>query len=485
MPRRAEFIRSPKSLSSIAVAFALCVALPAQGQTLAFIYELALKNDPQLKAAEASFKAQSEAKALARAALLPQVSANYQYSSGETDSFDAQTLATLDPPTFDSRTSIDDTDVDTLSLDVQQNIFNLPAWFSFKQGKELSELAAAQFSYDQQDLIIRVAEAYFNILRAKENLETAIAEETAIQRQLEQTEQRFEVGLIAITDVHESRAAHDLARVTRLEAKGQLGIAYEALSVITGEEHSSVWLLSDEFPVNPPAPADRAEWVEYALESNYQLKAARMAESAAHYNSQSKRSEHLPKLTGSFSYSDRSTDGTNTNPETGGPGGPLSSGFIDRSQETDTVALNLSVPIFSGGRVSAGRRQAAQEFIEARENQISAQRNTIQSTRSLHLSVLTDVGKVNARKQSITSAQSALEATQAGYEVGTRNVVDVLDSQRFLYRALRDYSNARYDYIVNTLKLKQQAGILSPQDIYDLNNWLKTPPAPTASRSAG
>lgn len=465
------------------VMMALALSPMATAETLAKIYELALQNDPVLKAAEASYKAGREAKNLAKSALLPQINGSYSYSSDDNDTSSLGFVA-LDPTqpfnfennaTIGSTTSTEDTDTKAISVELRQNIFNLPAWYSFKQGTELSEVSASQFAYDQQEVIVRVASAYFDVLRAKDNLETAIAEETAIQRQLEQTEQRFEVGLIAITDVHESRAAHDLAVVTRLESQGQLGIAYEALSVITGEPHSNIWLLSDEFPVAEPVPAKRAEWVDFALENNYQLKAARLSENAALQNSKSKRAEHLPKLSGSYVYNDSDTDGTNIS------NSGINVNQVDSQRDGSSIGLSLSVPIYSGGSVSASRRQAAQEHIQARENHIATQRNTIQNTRSLHLSVVTDVGKVKARKQSITSAESALEATQAGYEVGTRNIVDVLDSQRFLFRAVRDYSNARYDYVINSLRLRQQAGTLTPQDIYDLNKWLSAPGAAKAS----
>ncbi len=461
---------------------ATCTAFvhTASAETLARIYELAVENDPVLKAAQASYKANSEAKNLARAALLPQINGSYSYTQNDFDSSNIGVVEPQDPndprPFIPGIQTIEtDTDTEQLNIELQQNVFNLPAWYSFKQGKELSELAAAQFAFEQQDLIVRVAEAYFNVLRAKENLDTAIAEETAIQRQLEQTEQRFEVGLIAITDVHESRAAHDLAVVTRLEAEGQLGIAYEALSVITGEQHSNIWLLSEEFPVTEPSPLQRAEWVEFALKNNYQLKAARLSERAAHQNAKAKRAEHLPKLVGNYVYSDSTTDGNSSSTVFN------EEGLVDDRRDGSSVGLSLTMPLFAGGSISASRRQAAQEYIQTRENHIASQRNTIQNTRSLHLSVVTDVGKVKARKQSITSSQSALEATQAGYEVGTRNIVDVLDAQRFLFRSVRDYSNARYDYVINMLRLKQQAGTLTPQEIYTLSKWLAEPPAPSAS----
>ena len=463
---------STQKLLPIVTALSLSHSVGAE--TLANIYELAVQSDPVLKAAEANYKAGRESRNLAKSVLLPQLNGSYAFSNTDTDSssisFQGGDLSSTGPVA-----STEDSDTKTLSLEVRQNLFNLPAWYSFRQGKELSDVAASQFAYDQQELIVRVASAYFDVLRAKDNLETAVAEETAIQRQLEQTEQRFEVGLIAITDVHESRAAHDLAVVTRLEAKGQLGIAYEALSVITGQSHSNISLLDEKFPVEEPSPAKRAEWVDFALENNYQLKAARLSENAALQNSKSKRAEHLPKLTGSYTYTDSGTKGDSIGD------GTFNINEIDSSRDGGTVGISLSVPIYSGGGVSASRRKAAQEHIQARENHIATQRNTIQNTRSLHLSVVTDVGKVKARKQSITSAESALEATQAGYEVGTRNIVDVLDSQRFLYRAVRDYSNARYDYVINSLKLKQQAGTLTPQEVYDLNKWLVAAPSARAS----
>lgn len=457
---------------TLALCFFLLPPVSLHADTLADIYELALQNDAELKAAEASFKAGRERKTQGRSALLPQVVASGDYSESDIDASQQQfNQLTGDFATF---AGTRDTDSEGYSIALQQNLFNLPAWFSFKQGKELSKQARAQFSADQQAIIVRVAEAYFNVLRAKDNLQTANAEVAALQRQLEQTQQRFEVGLIAITEVHEARAVYDAAVVTQLEAEGQLGISYEALTVLTGQSHSNLWLLDEEFPISKPEPAKRAEWVDFALQNNFLLKAAGYAAEAAHQNAKSKKSEHLPKLTGSYSYIDSSEDGDFD--LDGGLSFPQES-----ESEGTTLQFNLELPLYTGGFTSSARRQAYQEYIQARETFINTQRNTVQGTRALHLTVITDVGKVNARNLAITSAQSALDATQAGYEVGTRNIVDVLESQRFLFRALFDYSNARYDYVINMLKLKEQAGILSPQDIYQLNKWLQAPQPPSAS----
>jgi outer membrane protein len=220
----------------------------------------------------------------------------------------------------------------------------------------------------------------------------------------------------------------------------------------------------------------RSDWVDFALQNNYSLKAALYAAESARQNASAKKMEHAPKLSGRISYDDDDTEGDFTNLNSG------TSFPIDQANDGPTWSINLSVPIYSGGRISAQRRQAYEQYNAARQQQIDAQRTIVQNTRSLHLTVTTDVQRVKARARGIVSTQSALEATQAGYEVGTRNIVDVLQAQRALYGSIRDYANARYDYVLNMLRLKQQAGTLSPQDILDLNQWLISPSAVSAKQ---
>ncbi len=474
MQRPIRCLKVTRALCILMTLLPLCL----RADTLADIYELALENDAELKAAEASYKAGRESKAQGRSALLPQIVASGEYSTSDidTDSVRIQPISDTEYINFPSSAN-NDTDITGYSISLQQNLFDLPAWFNFKRGKELSKQAKAQFSADQQAVIIRVAEAYFNVLRAADNLQTANAEVAALQRQLEQTQQRFEVGLIAITEVHEARAVYDTSVVTELEAEGELAISYEALTVLTGQSHSNLWQLTEKFPITKPTPAKRADWVDFALQNNFVLKAAGYAAEASQQNAKSKKSEHLPKLTGSLSHIDNEEDGDLSIQGVG-------KFPVDTATEGNTVSLNLELPLYTGGFTSSARRQAYQEYIQSRETFINTQRNTIQGTRSLHLTVVTDVGKVKARDLAITSAQSALDATQAGYEVGTRNIVDVLESQRFLFRALFDYSNARYDYVIDMLRLKEQAGILSPEDIYALNKWLEKPKPPNANKQS-
>ena len=255
----------------------------AQGQSLQEIYELALNNDAQLKAYRAQFKADQEQAIIARSALLPRVSASYDYSETETTTI-ANSLVGLDESgggVIREIESFSDTTAKGYVVSLNQALFDLPAWFSFQSTRALSDRAEATFAAQQQDLIVRVAQAYFGVLRAEDNLAASQAQERALARQLEQTQQRFEVGLIALTDVHEAQAVFDLARVARLTDENNLAVALEGLSVLTNVDHDRLSTLSETFPITPPEPADRAAWVDFALANNLELKAARLAEDAA------------------------------------------------------------------------------------------------------------------------------------------------------------------------------------------------------------
>ena len=446
---------------TLGLAGALCLgSAQLHADSLQDIYALALENDHQLKADTAAYQANKEALTIGRSGLLPQVSATASYSDTDQD-----TIGPLNLGGASSAFEIDNQN-ESYSVTLTQPLFNMAAWFGYKQGIVLNDQAEAQFSADQQSLIIRVSEAYFNVLRSIDNMETAQAEEKALSHQLEQTKQRFEVGLTAITDVHEAQAAFDNATAVTLEALGNLGIAFEELEVLTGRSHDQVAPLVETFPVIKPEPMARHEWVEFALSNNYALKVAKFNADANQQNARVKASGHLPTLTGSYSYTDR--DDTNTDIQNGGITLPSDS----RIDEQGTIAVQLDVPIFSGMRVSGERRQAYQQHMQAQELYNKTQRDTIQGARSLHLSVVTNVDQVKARKQAITSSRSALEATQAGYEVGTRNLVDVLVAQRNLYQSQRNYDDTRYAYIINMLRLKEVAGNLTPEDVLQLNRWL-------------
>jgi outer membrane protein len=410
----------------------------AKAETLSDIYKIAVKNDPVILAAKANYNADKETLKQGRAVLLPQLSGS------------ANKLEPNDP----TSTNPDKT---TYSASLSQSLFNVPAWFQFKSAKNMDQVAEATFAANQQDLIIRVSETYFNVLRAYENKQTREAELSAISRQLEQTQERFEVGLLPVTDVYEIQAIFDEATANNLEASGALDIAFEKLQSLTGQRHDKLSGLKDSFTATSPEPIDVDSWVEFSLANNFTLKASQLGQQAANATATAAKAQHLPKITISTDYRKTEQPEANLNGET---------------SEQTSVNLNLTMPIFSGGLTSSQARQSSFKAKAAKHNFIAAKRNTIQAARSTHQQVITNIARVKARTQATKSAESALKATQAGYEVGTRNIVDVLLAQRTVFQAKRNFASARYDYILSMMRLKQVAGQLSPEDIFKLSNWL-------------
>lgn len=442
--------------------------------TLAGVYELALRNDRSLAAAEASFRAGLEERRLGWSEILPRINAEYIYQDAEAKDRGAFPIGggALAPNFTNS-----DRETERWSITLQQPLFDLPAWFRFQRGRDLTEQARADFTVVQQDLMVRTADVYFAVLRAMANLQASLAQEAALTGQLEQVEQRFEVGLVAITDVFEARAAYDIATADRLGFEGDVEVALENLSVITGRSHSQLWQLRDSFPVTDPTPDAMAEWVAFALEHNADIKVAQQQRQVAHHDARAAASEHLPRVALQVSHQDRTTDVTRR-VLTGANAGSVDT-FPADAKDT-TLVVNVSVPVFAGGAISANRRRAAARHDSQVQLYDATVRQVTQNTRALHISVRRNVARTRARAQAIVSARSALEAAETGYEVGTRNIVDVLDAQRLLFSAIRDQANSTLDFVVDVINLKRQAGLLTPADLLELNRWLEEPPPPTA-----
>lgn len=424
-----------KKLLSISI-LGLSLSSAVQAGELADIYNLALTNDPQLKAAQASYKAGSEVEVQSRAALLPNVAL-----SANTTSIDAETAS------YNNH---------GYTLSLSQPVFDASAWFSFKQGQALSEQAALQFELEQQNLILRTVEAYLGVLRANSALATSEAQERAIKRRLDQVNAQFEVGLIANTDVQEAQASFDNARVARISAEGDLDNSYEALERLTGKSYAGISKLSNEYPIAEPTPNLPQPWLEKAWQGNLGLKIADQNTEAARRAAKAAHAGHYPTLsvTASHDYD----EGT---------------AVSDNSNETNSIGLTFSMPIFSGGATSSKSRELEQRLIEAQQNREDTLRSVTQSTRSLLRNLRTGSLSVQALKQSIKSSQTALEATEEGYKVGTRNVVDVLQAEQQLYASQLEYANARFDFVQDLVTFKQQLGTLSPDDINDLDGWLE------------
>ena len=429
----------------------IAISSPLRTENLADVYELALKNDPLLKAAEATYRAGKENRTQGIAGLLPTLSVG-----GSTNWNEYRVEEQI----------IDQYNSNSYLASLNQPIFRLDKWFQFERGTALSEAASAEFAYQQQETMIRVASAYFNVLNSIDSLNAARAEEKAIGRQKDLAKKRFDVGLAAITEVQETQAAFDLTVVSRIAREAQLDSARESLTSIVGRDIKLLSPLSDNFEISLPDPLDRESWVSLGLKNNYQLKAAKLQRDAAQASARSTASNHLPQidLVGRVS---KSTS------KQGKFGGFIQNPLFGVEQDTRQYSIQFNLPLYAGGAISSARRQAYANYDRSKEQAIYAERSTVRDVRSNHFGVQTQVANVTARKQALASAESALEATQIGYEVGTRNTVDLLDAQKRLFQAQRDYASSRYDYIISMLRLKASVGSLSTKDLMNISNQME------------
>ena len=422
-----------------------------KAENLADVYELALKNDPLLRAAEATYRTGKENKRQGIAGLLPTLSI-----SGSTNWNEYRVEEQLQ----------DQYNSNSYLANLNQPIFRLDKWFQFERGTALSEAAAAEFAYQQQETMIRVASAYFNVLNSIDSLNAAKAEEKAIGRQKDLAKKRFDVGLAAITEVQETQAAFDLTVVSRIAREAQLDSAQETLTSIVGRDIKLLSPLIDEFEISLPDPLDRESWVSLGLKNNYQLKSAKLQRDAAQAAARGSASNHLPQidLVGRISQSTS---------KQGKFGGFIQNPLFGIEQDTRQYSIQFTLPLYAGGAISSARRQAYANYDRSKEQAIYTERSTIKDVRSNHFGVQTQVANVTARKQALASAESALEATQVGYEVGTRNTVDLLDAQKRLFQAQRDYASSRYEYIISMLRLKASVGSLNPNDLMRISSQMK------------
>lgn len=417
----------------------------AQAENLLDVYSLAYQTDPVLKQVISQRQSVGEGSVQAFARFLPVVSATADASANNNDK----------PKSRDSDVSYNR---HGYSVDLNQSIFNNANYVNYRISNLQISRAEAILSAAQQDLIIRSANAYFTTLAAVDTVGFTKAERKAIGRQLDQAKRRYEVGIIAITDVHEAQAGYDNANAQVIAAENELLIAKEALRELTSQYIDNVSALAEAIPLSPPTPENITHWVDQALSGNYTLLAAKEDTFVQKENINLQRSGHYPTLglTASYGYSKSN--------------GPTS---LAASQSHDgSIGVNLSIPIYEGNSVTSKTRQAQYDFQQSQEAYTEVLNSTEKNARSSYLNVISEVSRVKALKQAVISNQSALKATEAGFEVGTRTIVDVLNVQRDLYRAKQEHSNSRYIYILNTLRLKQASGELARVDIETVNNWL-------------
>lgn len=445
-----EFILSTAAAGVIG----LCAG-QAQAADLIDTYQLALQQDPVIEAARAAFQSIQEAQPQARSALLPQIelSASRIETESEVDSPGAGGIAI-----FQSRSLSLATDGYTLNL--IQAIYHRDFFVALDQADVSIAQAAAELRAAEQALILRVAGAYFNVLAAQDNLEFARSEKEAIARLLEQAQRRFEVGMVAITDVREAQAQYDLALAQEIGARNRLNNRREQLQEIISQTPERLRPMAERIALVKPDPADVSAWVDTALEQNLELIAARYATQVFDLEIDRRHAQHYPTLDFIASYS-----------ETDDPYGDLE----DRSTTDQAIGIQLNLPIYSGGFVSSRTDEARFDYQRALAVQERERRETISETRASYLDVLADISRVRALEQALISTQAAFEATEAGFEVGTRTSVDVLLALRDTFISQRNYAAARYQYLLDTLRLKRAAGILSVEDLRGVNAWLAPP----------
>jgi outer membrane protein len=451
------------------VTLSLAASSSGHADDLVTILQIAFDNDPTLRQSKANYRANRENMLQSRSALLPSLNASVNTSRLTSGPTDSQYISGVNPDTGASTVfrRQDHSFQPGLnnhgwSMSLNQAVLNLASWYTFQSAQASDKAGAVNLAAQEQDLIVRVASAYFNVLRARDLLDTNNQEEEAALRSLEQTQQREEVGLVAITDVFDSQAAYDLARNTTILQQNFLLSAYEVLEAITGQSHPNIDVLREDFPVIN-VDGNLREWESQAGSNSLAIASAKFNLEATEESLKARRSDHLPTIALQAAFAHDVTAPINQS------GIQIGGGAFDRTR----LALTLSIPIFQGGAVSSRRRQAEYNVVAAKESLEFTKRQLTQNVRDSFRRVNTDVLVIAQRQQSINSAQLALDATELGAEVGTRNIVEVLRARENLYRALRLYADARYTYVVDSLLLKQVTGILTPQDIIELNDWLQ------------
>lgn len=445
-----------KTTLSLAIgAFLAAAAAPAaQAADLWDIYQLAIKNDATFQQAQANYEATTENKAIARAGYLPSITLNAT-RSGST-SYGTQ-FASL--KTGEEYTTIPGRDTQ-YGLKLSQAIFDWAAWSRMDQADAEAAQADAQFTAAQQDLLQRTTTAYFNVLNARDTLRADRAAADANAKQLEQAKEKYEVGMSAITDVENAQAAYDQSAANLISAQQQVITNEEQLRTIIGQPVGELMEPSLDMPLRSPDPNTAQQWVDQALKQNPNLLAAQSGADAASAAIGIKRAQELPTLTGSYTYGRDHSDGT------------IFSTYDIRERQW---MLNLSLPIFSGGGANAQISQAQAQYRAALANVNLVSRQTEQQARTAYLGVLTGISQVTSLKQSVKSNQTSMDATQTGMEVGTRTIVDVLTARQNLLTAQTSFSNARYTYLESLLTLKASAGILTEQDVKQINSLLQVP----------
>jgi len=430
----------------------------SQAENLMQVYQQARLSNPELRKSAADRDAAFEKINEARSPLLPQLGlgADYTYSNGYRDSNGVNSNAT------------------SASLQLTQTLFDMSKWRALTLQEKSAGIQDVTYQTDQQTLILNTATAYFNVLNAIDVLSYTQAQKDAVYRQLDQTTQRFNVGLVAITDVQNARSQYDTVLANEVTARNNLDNAVEQLRQVTGNYYPELASLNvDGFKTNKPQAVNAL--LKEAENRNLSLLQARLSQDLAREQIRQAQDGHLPTLdlTASTGVSDTSYSGSKTRASDAG------TRYDDSNEGQNKIGLSFSLPLYQGGMVNSQVKQAQYNFVGASEQLESAHRSVVQTVRSSFNNINASISSINAYKQAVVSAQSSLDAMEAGYSVGTRTIVDVLDATTTLYNAKQQLANARYTYLINQLNVKSALGTLNEQDLVALNNTLGKPVSTT------
>ncbi|UUE36031.1 outer membrane channel protein TolC [Pectobacterium aroidearum] len=426
----------------------------SQAENLLQVYQQAKSTNPDLRSSAATRDAAFEKINQARSPLLPQLGlgADYTYNRGYRDSKGV------------------DSNVKGASLQLTQTLFDMSKWRALTLQEKQAGIEDVTYQTAQQNLMLNTATAYFNVLRAIDSLSYINAQKQAIYRQLDQTTQRFNVGLVAITDVQNARAQYDSVLANEVLTRNTLDNALESLRQITGNFYPQLAGLNIErFSTQKPEAVNNL--LKEAENRNLNLLSARLSQDLAREQIRSAETGYMPTLdlTASTGVSDTRYSGSRTN----------SGNFNDTDAGQHRVGINFTLPLYSGGATNSQVKQAQHSYVSASELLESAHRSVIQTVRSSFNNISASISSINAYKQAEVSAQSSLDAMEAGYQVGTRTIVDVLDATTTLYNAKQQLSSARYDYLINQLNIKSAQGTLNEADLQALNAALGQPVSTT------
>jgi len=431
-------MRLARIACAVALSLAAAAAHPADLLTL---YRDALLTDPVYQAARAQYVATAERLPQARSGYLPQVNASLNAFQN-----------------WAWRTGLPDADLNTRSgaITLSQPIFRMQNWIAISQAEKAVLQAESVLAAAQQDLTLRLSQAYFDVLLAQDNVALSQAQKNAISEQLAQAKRNFEVGTATIVDTLEAQARYDQANAKEIADQNDLEVKRRALQVLLGRLPDALTPVQERLVLQEPSPQDIEAWVRAGADSNYQVAIARANYEIAQQEIGRQRAGHLPTLDLSASAS-HGFDPTRSAPGISAVGNDAALGFV------------LSIPIFSGGLTQSRGREAVALRDRSEADLENAQRSVAQAVRAAYLNVTSGIAQVKALEQALVSTQSQLDSTILGRDVGVRTSVDVLNAQQQVFQTRRDLQQARYNYLMNTLRLKQAAGQLSEADIQTVN----------------